>query len=124
MVADVMTWITNSSSNQGWLLITEDESISPSARRFGSREGASGPQLILELEPPLRIDSAGISNAEFCLRFEGKAGKSYVVDRRPRLDSGSWTQLTVLPPRGADGPVTVCDMDPIAGSMFYRVQEW
>jgi len=117
MVADVTAWITNSSSNQGWLVRTVDESISPSGRRFSSREGASGPKLILELEPPLRIDSAGISN--------GKAGKSYVIDRRARLDSGSWSRLTMVPPRSGDGPVTICDPDPVtAGSMFYRVQEW
>jgi hypothetical protein len=122
MVADVAAWIADPSANNGWLVKTADESISSSARRFDSRESATGPQLIVDFTP-LRIDSFGISNGEFCLRFNGKAGKSYVIERRERLDQGTWTQVTTLPPRGSDGPVTVCDAPLMPTSGFYRVQQ-
>jgi hypothetical protein len=123
MVASVVAWMADPSLNNGWLLKTADESISPSARRFDSRESATGPQLVVDFSPPLRIDGFEISNGDFCLRFNGKAGKSYLVERRERLDQGTWTQVTSLPPRTADGPVTVCDgLTPNSG--FYRVQEF
>jgi hypothetical protein len=123
IVADVAAWVADPSVNHGWLLKTADESISPSARGFDSRETATGPQLVVDFSPLFRIDAFEISNGEFCLRFNGKAGKSYLIERRERLDQGTWTQVTSLPPRLTDGPVTVCDgLTPISG--FYRVQEF
>jgi hypothetical protein len=125
MVADVAVWIADPSVNHGWLVKTADESISPSARHFDSRESATGPRLIVDYDfTPLRIDLFGISNGQFCLRFNGKAGKSYLIQRRERLDQGNWTQVTTLPPRGSDGPITVCDGPLAPTSGFYRVQEF
>ena len=38
LVADVQSWLSNSATNFGWILICEDEASAATARRFGSRE--------------------------------------------------------------------------------------
>jgi len=52
MVADVQTWVDNPSSNFGWLLFGA-ESRSATAKRFSSREGGSGPQLVVSFGAPV-----------------------------------------------------------------------
>lgn len=54
MVSDVQAWLTNPSSNFGWLLLG-DESTSTTARRFFTREAgnsASRPSLVVTFTPP------------------------------------------------------------------------
>jgi hypothetical protein len=47
MVADVQSWLNNPGSNFGWLVLG-DESTSPTARRFDTRESASPPVLTIQ----------------------------------------------------------------------------
>ncbi|HYV31617.1 MAG TPA: hypothetical protein VEO53_11000, partial [Candidatus Binatia bacterium] len=81
------------------------------------------PRLLLEyelLQP--RISGAQIVGNQFCLQFQVKPGKAYVVERRVLVDSGLWTAITNLPPAATNEVVRVCD--PLAtGSRFYRVGE-
>ena len=50
MVADVQGWIDNPGSNNGWMVIG-DEVNPTTARRFGSSEGGSFPQLVIDFTP-------------------------------------------------------------------------
>lgn len=50
MVADVQSWLDNPASNFGWLVLG-DESTSPTAKRFDTRESASPPMLTIEYKP-------------------------------------------------------------------------
>jgi hypothetical protein len=125
LVADVNAWLTDPSTNHGWLVKTEDESIGYTARRFASAEGGpAAPLLEIDFAAPvlLRITSTEITGGQFCLRFVAQQGKAYVVERRDRLDGGIWTVIRHLPPAGTTGEVVVCD--PVGTSnAFYRVGE-
>jgi hypothetical protein len=46
LVADVQGWINDSSSNFGWLLMSEDEVTPQTARRFGAREDPAHPPVL------------------------------------------------------------------------------
>jgi len=125
LVGDVNAWLTNSAANHGWLVKTEDESVGFTARRFASREGLSGvPVLEVQFEAPEppRISSSEIVGGQFCLRFTARQGKSYVVERRDKVDSGTWTAITNLPPAAATEEIVICD--PLGTETgFYRVGE-
>jgi len=98
-------------SNQGWLNPTVDESVGLTAGRFVSKESVENPpKLTVNFSAPtnsLRIDFASIEGTDFCLRFQARAGKTYVVERRAQIETGVWTLVKTLPPAVADGPVTV-----------------
>jgi hypothetical protein len=54
LAADVQGWLDDPAGNFGWILIG-DETIAPSAKRFGSREAfepADSPALLVEWAPP------------------------------------------------------------------------
>ncbi len=102
MVADLNAWLASPASNHGWLVKTEDESVSFTARRFASMEALSGgPVLEVQFESPEppRISLVTIANGQFCLRFTARQGKAYVVERRENVDGGEWTAIANLPPR-------------------------
>ena len=49
LVTDVQSWLVHPESNQGWMLVTEDELVRKSARSFASREDAgAGPSLTVD----------------------------------------------------------------------------
>ena len=53
MVADVQSWLDNPATNFGWLVMG-DELVSPSAKRFNTRENAVGaPQLAITYQAPV-----------------------------------------------------------------------
>ena len=52
MIADVQSWVNDPASNFGWLVLG-DESTSPTAKRFDTRESASPPMLTIEYTPAL-----------------------------------------------------------------------
>ena len=53
MVADVQSWLDDSGTNFGWLILG-DEASSATAKRFNSREnGTSEPQLTIEYQSPV-----------------------------------------------------------------------
>jgi hypothetical protein len=54
MVADVQSWLDNPASNFGWLVLG-DESVSPTAKRFDTRESNSPPVLTIEYTGPASI---------------------------------------------------------------------
>ena len=125
MVADVTRWLTNSAENHGWLIKAEFEGELFTARRVGASEGTAPPVLIVNytVAPPRPvINPATLNGGQLCVGFNATAGKSYVLERRAAVDSGSWTQVATLPPPGTDGPATLCD--PLGtGNGFYRIGE-
>jgi hypothetical protein len=125
LVTDVAAWLANPASNHGWLLKTADESVGFTARRIASAEGPIGAPVLevqFETPEPPRISRAEITDNQFCLRFTTRQGKSYVVERRDRVDTGEWAAITNLPPADVTGEAIVCD--PLGtGTGFYRVGE-
>jgi hypothetical protein len=126
LVEDVNGWLTNPASNYGWLMKTENESVRFTARRWASREAPLGGGPVLEVQfelaQPPSIRVAEIQNGQFCLRFTVRAGKSYIVERRERVDDGMWTTVSSLPPAAATEEVVVCDALG-TGTAFYRLEE-
>ena len=123
LVADVTNWLHSPAANQGWLIKTEDESLEKTAGRFGARENPNtSPQLTVQYTvPPLppQIDSVGIEGTNFCVNFQGVAGKNYVLESRVEVGSGDWAVVTGLVAE-TDGPQKFCD--PLMGQKrFYRV---
>ncbi len=52
LVADVQSWINQPASNFGWMMLTDDESVIFSARRFASREDPfRSPMLQIDFTP-------------------------------------------------------------------------
>jgi len=50
MVIDVQGWLDNPGNNNGWMVIG-DENNPNTTRRFGSREGSTPPQLVVDFTP-------------------------------------------------------------------------
>ncbi len=66
---DVQLWLNNPQANFGWMLMTETEDVTKSARSFASREDASGgPMLIIDFTPvpePSTLGLIGVSLLAF-----------------------------------------------------------
>lgn len=56
MVADVQSWVDNSSTNFGWMLVGNEFS-QPSAKSFDSRESGGGPVLVVTFNAPVPTTS-------------------------------------------------------------------
>lgn len=97
LLSDVQRWRSEPATNFGWLLLTESEDVSKTARRFGSREDAgNAPQLILEftrLTAP-RIEAVWIATNRCHLRFATAPGQRYTVERTAGLSGLPWSDLT------------------------------
>src|SRR5207247_1037574 len=53
LIADVQSWVDNSSANFGWIVLSQLEDVGKTARHFASREGgASAPTLAVQFVPP------------------------------------------------------------------------
>lgn len=121
LVADVQDWVSNPSSNFGWMLICDDEGTPFTARHFGSREDPDAhPNLEIQYLVPPRIDSAQRTGNQFNLTFTTWPGQTYTVESRASSSSGVWQTLTNV------GTVTnatqVLIVDTVAGPQrFYRV---
>jgi hypothetical protein len=73
----------------------------------------------------LRIASAALVGAQtFRLLFHGESGKSYLVQFRDSLGSGSWIDLKEISPLPEPGMVEVTDLlPPSSPSRYYRISE-
>ena len=96
------------------------------ARRFASFEGLSGAPVLeiqFEASEPLRIKLATIVADQICFSFTAKAGKTYTLERRERVDSGQWIIVATLPAPDITAEALLCDALVPTGSRFYRVGE-
>ncbi len=63
LVADVQMWLTNSTANFGWMLLSQSEGTSKTARRFGSRESSGNePTLTIQYTVPTTANPPVISS--------------------------------------------------------------
>jgi len=85
LVADVQSWVDNPASDFGWILISQNEAATGSARRFGSTEEiSSGPAPRLNLsytvpEPGTAISLLGGIGMLVGLRRRRVSGMSHVA---------------------------------------------
>ncbi len=62
-------------------------------------------------------------NATQCiLTANGRATRTYVLERSAALIPGSWTIVSTVGPLSADGLVTLTDSSPLVSSGFYRIR--
>jgi hypothetical protein len=98
MTADVQSWLVQPTNNFGWILLTQDESLNFSARRFASRESGYGvPLLAVEYFVPVIRDIA-LQEKKVRIRFSTEAGQAYTVQYSNMLHPNTWTVLTNVPP--------------------------
>jgi spore coat protein A len=71
MVSDVQNWLDDSPSNYGWILIG-DETNPTTSRRFGSREGTSGPTLVVDFTPVGPVEACCEPSGECSLTVQGQ----------------------------------------------------
>jgi hypothetical protein len=130
MVADVQTWLDNSSVNFGWLLATESEATSRTARGFGSREFLvtengidtnSPPYVKIEFVPPPMISNPQIASGEFKFSFLAESNSAYVVEFKNALSSTNpWLNLTNINAPSESTNILVSDVIS-TNARFYRV---
>jgi hypothetical protein len=121
LVGDVQAWVSNPSSNFGWMLICDDEATPFTARHFGSREDPGAhPNLEIQYLVPPHIDSAQRTGNQFNLTFTTRPGQTYTVEFRASSSSGVWQTLTNLGLATNVTPVLITDTV-IASQRFYRV---
>ena len=100
LVADVQAWVSQPTSNHGWIMISSDEETLATARRILSSEDATSPPL-LDVEytlppsdPVPRFASVVATNASFELRFTVPSTYCYEVQYRESLVTTNWSALT------------------------------
>jgi len=127
LLADVQAWVSQTTSNHGWIMISSDEDTATTARRILSREDASAPPL-LEIEytlPPAdpvpQFASAATANAAFEMRFTVPSTYCYEVQYRESLVNTNWSALTNVCAPVSD--VQAVATDALAGPQrFYRLR--
>ncbi len=126
MESDVQTWLDNPSANFGWLLKTENEGTTYTARGFGSREFTgedtnSPPKLEVKFVAPPTIFNPQITNGQFVFSFLAEANEAYKVEFKNALAStNSWLAVTNISAPIIETNIFVSD--PISSSTrFYRV---
>lgn len=62
IVKDVEGWVNGTKTNNGWILIG-DESNNCTARRFGSKDLGTAPQLVIQYAFPLNITESSLLNS-------------------------------------------------------------
>ena len=120
LVADVQSWIDSPDSNHGWILISQSEDVSRTARRFGSRESSSPPVLTVEFTAPLRIDSITNTENGIEIQFTAEPGFNYSVQFKETLESTNWSTLTDFLPQSS-ATILVARDSADAPQRFYRL---
>ncbi len=122
LTADVQLWADHPAANFGWLLMTRDETVISTARRFASREDSNnGPQLDIVFLPAAHVDSPQIVSNRFTFSFFVFAGQSYVVQSIRGLElTNDWMTLTNIGPELIDTTAVIVDTLS-TNRQFYRV---
>ena len=124
LVADVQSWLDDPDNNFGWLLKDQFESTGTTARRFGSREHPTDqPQMVLEYDSTLAIDHTSLVEGLICMTFSARAGKTYTLERREKVNSGNWEVIATRAPSASNAEAVLCDTISTLESRFYRIGE-
>ena len=70
----------------------------------------------------LKVLTTQRSGATFVLTENGKAGRTYALQRRAYLATGDWTTVTTQGPLCADTSISLTDNAAPEGKAFYRIQ--
>ena len=62
------------------------------------------------------------SGNTFSVSTQGKAGRTYVLERSITLAAGSWIIVDTENSLAADGPVTLTDPSSTGSSVFYQIR--
>jgi hypothetical protein len=133
LVATVQMWQTNSGTNHGWILISQEEATAGTARRVATREAGSGQPVLtigysMPLPPPaplVRILSMNLSASNVVLRSTGTNGWLAIPEFSSNLLVSNWAVVPNFTNSFAEGTnVTIFNrLDPICGSnVFLRVR--
>ncbi len=128
LVADVKLWVTNSSNNFGWLLISQDEATGKTARHFGAKEDpANAPVLTVDFitAPPatnnIVLTNLILSGNQFSFSFQAETNKTYTAESVTSISATNWTAVTNFPSSGA--PLTrVVTTSLTSSNRFFRVK--
>ncbi len=129
LLADVQAWINDPAANFGWILISEKENTSSTARRISAKEGpaASAPTLVVEFtiptaEPPVITQGladqtvvAG-NSVTFTVTATGTEPLTYVWKRDGAILNGQTGQaLTINPVQASDAGAYTVEVTNTAG---------
>ena len=122
LVADVQAWVDKPQTNFGWLLKTEDETVTSTARRFGAREDlANAPRLDISYIAAPLLSSVQFTNNQLTFAFDGEAGRAYTVESTTALGPAiSWAAVTNIPALAADSRIIVSN-SVVSSLRFFRV---
>jgi hypothetical protein len=127
LAADVQRWVSNPSTNFGWIFITQSEGTPYTARRFASREDTTSPPVLIinytvaSLATSPTITPPALVGNKIRFSFNAEANRTYAVEHRGVVDSGTWLVLTNVPAQGSAGAIQVEDTVS-GGAQFYRVR--
>lgn len=129
LVADVQSWVANSATNFGWLLISQDEVTAQTARHFASREDAgNAPVLTINYTPPpppastnIVLTGAILAGNEFRFSFNAESNRAHTVESLTSLSSSNWQSVTSFPATGTTLIRTVTN-GITASNAFFRVR--
>jgi len=126
LVQDVQAWVNNSSSNFGWVILSESEDQAGNVRRVSAKESAKSPQLVLDYTIPPAIlppefKGFSLNAGALELRFRAEAGNLYAVEYLDSLvTTPQWMVLTnVAAKLISSDPVIVVPAD--QPQRFYRL---
>ncbi len=121
-------WLTNPTSNFGWVFVSRSEGTLFTGRQIASREFAIAehrPQLTINYslpEPvPPQIQSITRDGAQVAVRFNAQANVVYRPQHRLLVHTGGWTDLPDLGPLATDGTLEFTDDLTGVDERYYQV---
>jgi len=128
LFAEVQGWFDGSVTNLGWLLLTDGEGQSRSARRFGAHEWSDPggrPTLTINYHTPrtpppgLLLQNLRVTDNNLEFDFLADTSHFYTVEVLDAV-GGTWAELAEIV---VDSPGLTTFSDPIGpGQLFYRVR--
>jgi hypothetical protein len=125
LVADVQSWLDNTNSDFGWILVCTDEATPFTSHRFSSRESAGGaPSLLIEYtsaQTSLQISPPALSAGTMSFQFNAQAQQTYAVEFTDAFSPPNWQTLTNIPAQSITTNITV-SIDTTGGQRFCRIR--
>lgn len=107
LVEDLQDWLSDPGTNFGWILISDQESVSGTARRIESREGADGgAQLRVTYEDQTQVSKPiltlvrGETGQEFLLEIKARPGSTLSIERSNDLETWLEEDSVLMPVTG------------------------
>ncbi|HXT39896.1 MAG TPA: DNRLRE domain-containing protein [Candidatus Angelobacter sp.] len=125
LIADVQSWLDDTNSNLGWILVCTDEATPFTSHRLSSRESASGaPSLLIEYTPaqsPLQISALNSAAGKMSFQFNARAQQTYAVEFTDALSPPNWQTLTNIPAQSTTTNIAI-SIDTAGDRLFCRIR--